>query len=97
LETQQPETLQPNNEELNLRDAVNELRIKAIRDCGVALTFITERLAKGSTVDHPLLSQVEKTIEMCKEYNHIAVSYCLPAEVIETEVSDDMPIEETDK
>ncbi|WP_165898738.1 hypothetical protein [Anaerospora hongkongensis] len=61
------------------------------------MTFITERLAKGSAVDHPLLGQVEKTIEMCDKFNLIAVRYCSLAEAVETETNEEVAIEETDK
>jgi len=57
--------------------AGNQFRMKATRDCGAALAFITERLAKGSTVDHPLLGQVEKALEMCKEFHFIMKMYCM--------------------
>lgn len=91
METQQPETLQPSNEELNYVAFINILRVKIIHECGVALGVITSRLAKGSTVDHPLLDQVGKTIEMCKDFNHISVSYC-PAEQSEPDTSEEVTV-----
>lgn len=48
-----------------------ELRMKALHDCGVALTYITKRLSRGSTADHPLIGQTEKAIQMVGEYNNL--------------------------
>lgn len=67
--------------ELDGLAAANQSRMKATRDCGAALAFITERLAKGSTVDHPLLGQVEKAMEMCKEFQFIMRTYCVAEDV----------------
>jgi hypothetical protein len=76
-----PGRVPASKEELDGLAAANQSRMKATRDCGVALAFITERLAKGSTVDHPLLGQVEKAMEMCKEFQFIMRTYCTTEDV----------------
>ena len=49
--------------------SADELVEKSKNDIGKAITYITGKLAKGSTVDHPLIGQVEKALQMVAHYS----------------------------
>ena len=49
--------------------SADELVEKSKLDIGKAIAYITGKLAKGSTVDHPLIGQVEKALQMVAHYS----------------------------
>ena len=51
--------------------SADELVEKSKNDIGKAITYITGKLAKGSTVDHPLIGQVEKALQMVAHYSYL--------------------------
>ena len=51
--------------------SAEELVEKSKLDIGKAITYITGKLAKGSTVDHPLIGQVEKALQMVAYYSYL--------------------------
>lgn len=51
--------------------SAEELVEKSKLDIGKAITYITGKLAKGSTVDHPLIGQVEKALQMVAHYSYL--------------------------